>query len=235
MRILITRPISQAKEFKVALEAEGFSSVLLEPLLTINPILTSRLEFTRVGALIVTSQNAVDMLTYHQAPRDLTVFSVGARTAESLQKAGFTKIHIGPNRGDDLYPLILEHMKDPSQILLHPAGLFMKEELQTLLKESGYIYQAVPVYRADASKKLSHETEGHLVRGTIDVITFFSPRTADIFVKLTSQKKINRKNIIVCCASEQVAHRLNHTEWKTILIANSPNLFSMIELIKTIK
>ncbi|MGN6670474.1 MAG: uroporphyrinogen-III synthase [Candidatus Nucleicultricaceae bacterium] len=235
MRILITRPLQQAEEFATELRCGGFPDVMLEPLLTIHPIEQAALNFDDVGGVIVTSQNAIFSLLKNAAPKNIKIFAVGAKTAQKLREEGYHNLHVGPHAGEDLYPLIQEHLHDRNEKLLHPAGLFMKESLQRLLKDEDYNYQAVPVYRADPISALSSVTEKALQNREIEIITFFSPRTAEIFVKLTGAMTIDRENIVVCCASEQIMQKVNYLPWKSVHVAASPQSFSVIELLKTIK
>lgn len=235
MRILITRPLRQAEEFATELRGAGFQDVMLEPLLTIHPIEQTALNFEDVGGVIVTSQNAIFSLLKNAAPKNIKIFAVGAKTAQKLREEGYHNLHVGPYAGEDLYPLIQEYLRDRQEKLLHPAGLFMKESLQRLLKDDGYNYQALPVYRADPITTMSSVTEKALQNREIDIITLFSPRTAEIFVKLTQAMAIDRENIVVCCASEQIMQRVNHLPWKSVLVSASPQSFSIVELLKTIK
>lgn len=111
----------------------------------------------------------------------------------------------------------------------------MKERLQALLKESGYSYLAIPVYRADARKVLSEETKEALKTGVIQAITFFSPRSAEIFAKLTAPLAVARETIALCSLSAEISEKLDGFRWKSVIIAKEPNARSMIEAIKTIK
>ncbi|KAB2835784.1 MAG: uroporphyrinogen-III synthase [Caedimonadaceae bacterium] len=235
MRILITRPHQQAEEFAAELRSAGFQNLMLEPLLSIRPIEHVTLNLDDVKNLVITSQNAVFSLLKSSAPKDIKIFVVGVRTAEKLREAGYCNLYVGNHGGEDLYPLIQNHIKDRREKILHPAGLFMKESLQNLLKEGGYCYSALPVYRADPISTLRPTTEKALMDGEIDVITFFSPRTAEIFVKLTSSMTINRENVVVCCASNAIMQKISHLSWQSVLVAENPHGMSMIELLKTIK
>lgn len=235
MRILITRPEMQAKTFAKQLSDNGFSDFMLEPLLDIHPIQTAQLNFDKLDALIVTSQNAVPSLQGANVPKHLPVFAVGSATAELLKSSGFNHVIAGESNGEALFPLIQSYFKGAKKSFLHPAGLFMKERLQTLLKEAGQRYLAVPVYRADARKMLSEETREALKTGRVQVVTFFSPRSAEIFAKLTVPLSMTCEMITLCSLSAEISEKLAGFGWKSVIIAKEPNAHSMIEAIKTIK
>lgn len=235
MRILITRPDMQAKIFAQQLREHGFSDFIFEPLLEIHPIQTARLHFKNTDALIVTSQNAVPSLQGADAPKHLPVFAVGSATAHLLKLSGFNHVIEGENNGEALFPLIQSYFKGAKKSFLHPAGLFMKERLQTMLKEAGQHYLAVPVYRADARKILTQETKEALKTGAIQVVTFFSPRSAEIFAKLTSPLSVAFERVALCSMSTEIPEKLADFKWKSVIVAKEPNARSMIEAIKTIK
>ena len=81
MRILITRPIEDAKPLADALNERGVE-VLIEPLLEIKQFDNVVIELAEVQALLFTSANGVRAFAALTPRRDLKAFTVGDGSAD---------------------------------------------------------------------------------------------------------------------------------------------------------
>ena len=90
MRILITRPIEDAKPLADALAERGIQ-VLIEPLLEIRHLEDAEIDLAGAQALLFTSANGVRAFAALSPRRDLKVFTVGDGSADAARQAGFPK------------------------------------------------------------------------------------------------------------------------------------------------
>src|SRR4029434_1828997 len=89
MRILITRPIEDARPLADALEERGIE-VLIEPLLEIRHLEDAEIDLDGVQTLLFTSANGVRAFAALSPRRDLKAFTVGDGSAEAARQAGFS-------------------------------------------------------------------------------------------------------------------------------------------------
>ena len=91
MRILITRPIEDARPLADALEQRGVE-VLIEPLLEIRHLEDAEIDLEGVQALLFTSANGVRAFAAVSPRRDLKALTVGDGSADAARHAGFTDV-----------------------------------------------------------------------------------------------------------------------------------------------
>lgn len=183
MRILITRPRDDAGPLAEKLKARGHE-VLVEPMLDIRLVPDAKVDLASVQAVLFTSANGVRAFAAAEKRRDLPALCVGDTTAAAAKAAGFTTVESAAGNIDTLASLVLQKLKPAGGALLHAAGSAVAGDLAGQLKKDGFEVRRAVLYTAEPAMALSPVTAAALKARQIDLVVFFSARTAETFVRL---------------------------------------------------
>ena len=231
MRILITRPIEDARPLADALAERGIQ-VLIEPLLEIRHLDDAEIDLTGVQALLFTSANGVRAFVALSPRRDLKVLTVGDGSADAARQAGFPNVESAKGDVEALAALVVDRLKAADGILFHAAGTVTAGDLKIRLEGLGYQVRRAQLYEAKIATSLSTETRANLTLGGIDAVLLFSPRTAATFAELwqaAGSSSLGR--IHALCLSAAVAREIGNLGWAGVEIADRPDLPSMLALV----
>lgn len=179
MRLLVTRPMPEAKETADRLRQLGHEAVVA-PMLTIEPLRDAAIPLDGIGALAVTSGRAVDAVAGRrewESLRKLPLFTVGEKTAEKARSAGAQRIVAGGGTVATLVERIAAEGYEGS--LLYLAGSERSGDLAGALQRRGMDCRMVEVYTAPTETALPAEAVRLLKAGRIDCILVYSRRTAE--------------------------------------------------------
>lgn len=177
MRILLTRPLAQARETAAKLDACGHE-VEIAPMLEIHPIEGPPLSSSDVAAVLFTSANGVRFGAMRLVGPEVPAFCVGWRTAEAARSAGFRTIeHAGGDAGD-LARLVMSRLGPESGPLIHLCGRERKAELGQMLRAAGFEVREAPVYEARTAAALPDGLRERIETGDIDLVLVYSERAA---------------------------------------------------------
>ena len=161
-----------------------------------------------------------------------TCYCVGDQTVVAARNFGFTNVRSANGDGLDLANLIMAHEKRVSHILYIGNEKYNPEPL-SVLRLSGWTVIPWPAYRAHEAITLSPLLINSIKSGEIDVALFFSPHTAQIFIKLLIQERLES-----CCSSltaiglsEAITKALGSLSWKHLLSASQPTEESIFSLL----
>lgn len=230
MRILLTRAQEDAERTAKKLVALGHE-VVIAPVLRIVPT-GDPAPAEPYDALIVTSAHAVEGLATYP-DKAVPVFSVGERTTDALQEAGFTAITTAQGDAVSLSRLIRETIQPP-RTLLHVTARHHKEEPATSLCAAGFTMLSWEVYEAEALSALPEAALEALRTGKIEAVLHYSRRSADLFVR-QAEKAGLRSAILGClhlCLSEDVASPLKALGAATRM-AGRPHEDALLELVRS--
>jgi uroporphyrinogen-III synthase len=235
MRLVVTRPLEDAKRQATKLAALGHEPVI-HPLLEIVFPPLSPLALDGVQALIATSRNALRGLSRNgsfEAAKRLPVYCVGEHTAEFARRYGFSKIVCGKGTAMDLAPLIIRALKPASGALLYLTGETLAFDLEKPLIAAGFAVPRLIVYEARAIGEAGAVQLAERLRGGVDGVILMSPRTASIFVDLIKSFKLEREaRAITCyCYSNAIAKPLREIDGLTTAISPHPTEKHMLTLI----
>jgi len=231
MRILITRPIEDARPLAEALEERGIE-VLIEPLLEIRHLDDAEIDLDGVQALLFTSANGVRAFAALSPRRDLKVFTVGDGSADAARQAGFPHVESAKGDVEALAALVVDRLKAEDGVLFHAAGTVTAGDLKARLEGLGYQVRRAQLYEAKIATALSTETRANLTLGGIDAVLLFSPRTAVTFAELwRSAGSPSLARIQALCLSAAVAREIGSLGWAGVEIADRPDLPSMLALV----
>ena len=232
MRLLVTRPEPDATALAASLKALGHE-VLREPLMAITACPGVRVELEDVHALLFTSANGLRIFASLCEERQLPVFTVGDATAKAARDAGFKKVHSAAGQVEDLAALV-ESALDPSAgKLFHAAGHHLAGDLKALLQASGFRVIRQVLYNTNTINALSTTACEAFRNRRLDGAFFFSPRTAQTFVRLAKEADIV-SYVDTCdalCLSQAVAQKVRGLSWCHVYVASSPNQKALLELL----
>ena len=231
MRALITRPKEDSTAIAERLAELGIEPVI-EPLMTVEPVADAELDLDGVQAILLTSRNGVRALADATERRDIAVYAVGDSTAELARENGFKSVESASGDSESLAELVRQRIKPEGGTLLHAAGAAVAGDLAGTLTGDGYDVRRQELYATRPSAALSVSTCGMLSDGSIGLVLFFSPRTAQTFVDLVRQAGLTDAcaGITAVCLSRAVALAIGPLEWREVHISGRPNLRSMIEV-----
>lgn len=231
--VLNTRPETDSGDLAIALQQRGYD-VCCAPMLTIDfPALPDDqpgLNLDGVQAVVFTSANGVRAFIRHCPRRDLPVMAVGDATATTAREAGFTTVFSAGGDIDDLAALIAQRLPANGGPIYHPAARKTAGDLGTLLASKGYVIDRQTLYEAHAATSLPPAIIDGLAHAAIDAVLFFSPRTAESFVKLVEHHNIQgaMTTVSAICLSPAVKDRLASLKWRRIAVAAQPTQESLL-------
>lgn len=229
MRVLITRHLVAAGELGALLDAKGFETQI-EPLLKIKFNLRP-VPLDDVQALIVTSPNGAVALADCTDNRKLVIFAVGERTSDILKIEGFTNIKLAGGDVTSLVELVTQTLSPDAGTLVHISSQIIAGDLKGDLMARGFAVRRDILYQAETSSVMSAEVIRLFAARKIDVVLFFSNRTAMTFASIISKaglyKDLDFTHAI--CLSQSVAKPIQRFRWRNIEIAETPDQRALIK------
>jgi uroporphyrinogen-III synthase len=235
MRVLVTRPQADAAPLIEALQALGYQ-VLNEPLLAVEPIRTARIDLDGVQALLFTSANGVRVFAELSPARGLPVFAVGEATARAAEGVGFTRTENAGGTVEDLADLVVRRLDPAAGTLFHGAASQVAGDLKGLLEAAGFAVRRSVLYRTRPAERLSPETRRAIAEGRLDAVLFFSPRTAETFVRLSADAGLSTAfaSCHAVCLSQAVGTRLEALTWRDIRLAAQPDQDHLLRALQAV-
>jgi uroporphyrinogen-III synthase len=233
MRILLTRPEADAQRTAAALRACGHD-VILAPLLDLEILPDADLGDGSWSAVLVTSANAVRAIAVHRRRdelRNITVFTVGDRTAQAMRDCGFTGVTSAGGNVNDLAGLVAARMKPPAR-LLYLAGEERSGDLAGLLRDRNFVVHTALVYRAVVTANLPRDAADALTTGLGGVL-HFSRRSAEAYVNAARNTGLLEDALgkpVHFCLSARIAEPLKEAGAADIRIAERPDEAALIAL-----
>ena len=214
--ILITRPITAAKHILSRIKGLGLKAKHY-PLLEIKPepfTLNSDYDY-----ILISSSNALYALgTVSKKP----AIVIGQKTAARVEQIGFNVEHIFTDSYEIIQKITGKIIKDAR--ILYLSGNHISSDLDLKLKVMGYTLTRIVVYKSIAKTELPES-----ILEAVDIIVFYSPRTAEIFASLNHS---DLTDIIAICISSKTAQKLKGCNFKEIAVANAPNEEEIIKSIQ---
>jgi uroporphyrinogen-III synthase len=238
IQALITRPEEDAATLADALRQRGVE-VSIEPLLSIRTLPGVAIDLEGVQALLFTSSNGVRAFAELSQRRDLPCFTVGDATAAAARSAGFAQVESAGGDVRDLARLATEKLQPAGGLLFHAAGSAVAGDLAAAIEGAGFGLRRAVLYEAKPAERLADETLRRLTDGAIDWVLFFSPRTAQTFVKLIEAAPVAERLRLAggiarteaLCLSPAVADAVQKLAWRSVLSALRPDLPGMLQLV----
>lgn len=205
--VLITRPKDRAQEIAQVFEKKGFKA-FIEPLFSVQKIDVSKIISPQISALIIASGNACDAIIKSGLPKNIKIFAVGKKTAQSLLEYGFENIILAPeNSAASLKDLILT-TQDKSELILNFHGSIISLDFKSELEQSDFKVQNIPCYKTHEVENLSPQFLQFSQNNHFDQVLIFSQNSAKIFFKLAAKHNMLEyfKSSQLLCLSDKILH-----------------------------
>ncbi len=234
MRILVTRPASEAQRFAAQLAGHGIDSVIA-PLLTIEPVETPLPPLDAVQALVFTSANGVRAYAARETRRDVPAYAVGEATAAAAREAGFANAISAGSDAEGLAALLVDRIDPAHGPLLHVAGADQAGDLPGALRARGYEVRQAVLYRAAPAPELPAPARAAIEAGSVAGVALFSPRSAGLFADRAAAAGLAAKlaTLDAYCLSRAVAAALEgKATFRAVRLAARPNAEALIAAIR---
>lgn len=243
LRIVVTRPQEDAARTAAVLRGRGHE-VLIEPLLSVEPLDVALPAPQALGGLLLTSANGVRMLDRAAAAlpvaqaialRALPAYAVGDQTARALRECGFHSVLSADGDVGVLAALVRRVHPADGLPLLHVAGTDRAGDLTALLFPE-YPVLRVVLYRAQTAPVFSPAFLQALSDGAVDVVLLYSPRTAVTFATLVDLCGVqdHLRVVTAACLSHTVAKSLDGLPFQAIRVAGHPRQEALLALLEDV-
>ncbi len=227
-RIVITRPAAQGISFIERLEGCDLSGFLLEPILDIKTLFVSLPDSDLYDGVIVTSIHSVEILSCSKRLMK-PFYCVGESVAMALRDRGATNISIIAPMANELVQDIRKQEGFENSHLLYLRGKDIAFDMKTALKDTNIKVDELVCYEAVAATKFSNAFIKALNNHEIAAITFFSKRTAQVFMECVRASNIQNdlKGIKALCISDGVVEYLKPVFGQNIVVSDTPDADGM--------
>jgi len=231
MRVMITRPKTDAEPLAERLRAEGHE-VFIEPLLDIEFRTEQEIDLAGVQAVLLTSANGARALACSTRERGVRVICVGEATSQAAKDSGFEDVVSAGGDVGDLAALVVAECDPAGGPLLHVAASAVAGDLAGCLRAERFTLNRAVLYDAVPRDSLSPEARGHIAGRNIDAVMLYSPRTARRFAALVRDAGLSNAvgDIDAVCLSAAVADALDGLQVRRRRIAAHPDQESLLEL-----
>lgn len=233
MRLLVTRPEPDAARTAAALRSRGHS-VVIAPLMRIEPLADAAISTGPWAAVLVTSANIAHVIAGHPKRAELIrlpVFAVGDRSAQAMRGLGCARVVSAGGDAGDLARTVAAHFNPPAR-LLYLAGENRSGDLAGELRAKGFAVETIAIYRAVASEILPVAATDALARGA-DGVLHFSRRSSEAYVDAARGAGLLERALrpVQFCLSAQVAAPLQEAGNCLVRIARQPAEAALLDLI----
>ena len=229
MRVLVTRPLDDAREIRLLLAARGHETVVA-PLLRVQFHSGPEIDLTGVQAILATSANGVRAVARRTTRRDLPVFAVGPQTARAAQTVGFGNVRSADGDAVALARAVPSWTSPKAGALLHAAGADAAGSLADALTGAGFEIRTEILYDVVAIGELPAQAIAEIVANRIDVVLLFSPRSVRVFVQCLDAAGLmqHASQMVGICISEATASALAPLIMREIRVAARPNQAALL-------
>jgi uroporphyrinogen-III synthase len=209
MRLIVTRPLEDARPLGHRLEALGHE-VVLAPLLSIRRAAGLTIPERNYRAVLITSANgarAIGGRPEIQRLQGATAIVVGPASAAAAARIGFTRIEQANGDVAALVDSAIALLRPAGGPLLYVSGAVTAGELEAKLEAAGFDVDRVVAYEARPAERLPKACVAALAAGKADGVLLFSPRSARIWAALVSAAELTdaAAQLTHYCLSENVA------------------------------
>lgn len=233
MKVLLTRPQHDSEELAQDLQNYGIESHI-DPLIKIEPK-PFQYDLKQAQALVITSLNGIRCFAAQSPERLLPLFVVGQESMKLASSFHFKNIIEGNGTALSLLPLIQKSCLPTRKEIACITGNHVHTDLIMPLTKLGFPAKRIIAYNTVECPSFSLQTQQFLNNKTISVVTFFSPRSAQIFAKLVENSKDLCQFLYGVCLSSEIATIVSGIQWQQLCIATSPNRQEIIKILRDLK
>ncbi len=233
MRVLITRPEREAATLAGALAERGHAPVIA-PLFSLQ-MLAAPPDFAdalaRAQGVLLTSANGARALAEASGLRSKPVFAVGDTTAATAEGLGFSAVASASGDGAALAGLVRQRLRPGEGPLIHVSGVDVAGDLAAELAPDGFDVLRFPLYEAREAAELPESARAALEARALDAITFFSPRAAALFARLTGAAGLadTCRDVTAIAISAAAAEPLKVLPFKAVRVSAKPTRQAVLD------
>ena len=230
-KIVVTRPVTQAELFveNVCASQDGLMAAdfMVEPMLSIEFLQINALDLSVYDGVIITSQHSGQVYTGVRG-QSLPVFSVGS---------SYEGCELSAPTAGELAAAICTHYPHQQLRLLYLRGKHVAFDMKGELEVAGYQVDDIVCYEACAAERFSLEFLSDMEAGNIGAVSFFSKRSAEIFLQLAKNSQVfdGLRGIKALCISKAVLEYVYPVSGDDALCAVTPDAQGMSALIAQTK
>ncbi len=224
MKVLVTRPLDQSKNFATLLSEKGLQSVIC-PLIEITNIKKINTLEVVEKSILLTSQNGLCAL--EDIDRSTKIFLIGKETYKQAKEKGFTNCYY---LGKDIKDLKINLPRD-EKILYLSAN-----EVTDNLNEFSNVTRDI-VYRSELVYQTKEIFFKFFNEKETKIITLFSLRTAKNLIYLINKYNmyLQCEHIIVVSLSAGINEVLRNIPFRKTEYVEEPETILMVKLLEKIK
>ena len=158
---------------------------------------------------------------------------IGDRTFHVAKRHGFKNVINAKGNSESLCRLVNNELNPKNGKLYYAAGKAQAVNIKKQLERKGFSVRKGILYEIVAKKFLPKKIKDALIKKKIHFVLFFSPKTADILIKLVIKNNLQScfSSIDAFVFSRPVKDVISDIRWKSINVAKKPNLESMLQAI----
>ncbi|MBI1301614.1 MAG: hypothetical protein GC137_08150 [Alphaproteobacteria bacterium] len=227
--ILIIRPEKQGQLFIDRFDEVQKRQMVCASVFSIKNLHFLMPEAETFDSIIITSANVIPAIA-KEAFYTKPIFCVGKGTTQQLKNKGFSKIEVVANTVAELLP---EIEAAAYETFFYPRGVHITQNLSEMLSKVNKQLIEKTVYEAVEEKSFSKETINLLKNKNVQAVTFFSRRSAEIFVKLINKHNLSQviKGIKALCISDGVIEYVHTNMNVNTYVSRTPDSEGMEELV----
>jgi uroporphyrinogen III methyltransferase/synthase len=245
MRILVTRPESEASSLSEKLQALGATAVEVPTIAIKPPDNTNELDIAVKGIgeydwVVFTSVNGVRF--FHERAKMLNVqfdglnrvkvAAIGPATSRELERLGKKPSYVPEEYLSDEIARGLGDVKG-KRILLPRADIASKR-LPSLLRQQGALVDEVVAYRTVIPDELNSDRLRAILDRGVDLITFTSPSTVRNFAHAIGPSEFERllKSVKVACIGPVTVEAAKELGVRVDIVALNHTIDGLVEAIE---
>jgi len=238
MHLIVTRPQADSDRLKSRLQANGHTASVA-PLLTVQADNDAAIPDNPWQAIAVTSANALTALAgigISEKLKAVPVFAVGPASAKLAGELGFADVRQAKGDMVALQDLMNRELKSEAGPILYLTGKVRSGDLAADLRSHGFSVERVELYEAVAATRFPPHAAEAIRSGKADAVVLYSARTADIWLQLVKQSKLQAEaaKLTHLCLSQAVAEKIRSGLGRnvSIVVSGNPDDDSMLEAIE---
>ena len=221
MHILLTRPLEDCLDMILKFKNLGHHVSHL-PLLKIESIQHSSIDFSEFKSIIFTSANAIKFLNTKKIDKNIYCFCVGSATEKKAKKEGFQNIFAAEGNVTNLKELILKNLNPIDGKIIYFSGELLSSDLDKDLEQEGYKLKRIINYRTLHNEKFDEKFLEQLILNMPDLVYIYSQNSASSFLNFIKKNQLESlwMNTNLMCIGEKTSAILNEIKWKKIFLFN---------------
>ena len=238
MHLIVTRPQADSDRLKSRLQANGHTASVA-PLLTVQADNDAAIPDNPWQAIAVTSANALTALAgigISEKLKAVPVFAVGPASAKLAGELGFADVRQAKGDMVALQDLMNRELKSEAGPILYLTGKVRSGDLAADLRSHGFSVERVELYEAVAATQVPPHAAEAIRSGKADAVVLYSARTADIWLQLVKQSKLQAEaaKLTHLCLSQAVAEKIRSGLGRnvSIVVSGNPDDDSMLEAVE---